>query len=256
MSTYDAIVPAGGTIDPSFAAKVGTDEKALIQFENLTMIESVLKALRESGVIRNIVVVGSAKVQSFAVNYAATGLDQGDSGPENIFRGLEKLKEGNQILDRVLIVTCDLPFLNAAMIRDYVQMCPVDKDICVPVIEAAEFNLAYPGTSSTFVKTKDGTFTIGGIFMMNGKKLPELRSSIEKVFAKRKSKIGMATLIGPAFIFKFLTKTLTIRDLEAKIESMLGCTGKAVRGAPVELAYDIDYLDDYEYALTKFGVKS
>ncbi len=249
VSTFDAIVPAGGTIDPVFAAKVGTAEKALIEFEGKTILETTLRALRDSGRIRNIVVVGSPAIQAKAADFAAIGLDPGDSGPENIFRGLEKLKEKDSNLDKALIVTCDLPFLTPQTIQNYLDLCPPDKDICVPVIEAKEFNRAYPGTTSTFVKTKDGTFTIGGMFLMNARKMPEIRASIEQVFAKRKSKIGMAMLIGPTFIYKYLTKTLTIRDLEAKIESMLKCTGKAVRHAPVEMAYDIDYLDDYEYAL-------
>lgn len=256
MSTFDAIVPAGGTIDSEFAAKVGTDQKALIEFNRKSMLETTLRALRESGVIRNVVVVGSKDVQTKAANFAAIGLDSGNTGPENIFKGLDKLKEIDANLDKALIVTCDLPFIDADTIRNYVNLCPADKDIVVPVIEADDFNRTYPGTTSTFVKTKDGTFTIGGIFMMNAKKMPQIRSSIEQVFAKRKSKLGMAMLIGPAFIIKYLTKTLTLKDLEAKIESMLKCTGKALRGAPVELAYDIDDLTDYDYALKHTEVRA
>jgi len=248
VSTFDAIVPAGGTIDPEFAAKVGTDQKALITFEGKSILETTLRALRDSGMIRNVVVVGSKDVQSKASDFAAIGLDPGSSGPENIFRGLDRLKELNPDMDQVLIVTCDLPFLSGDLIQRYLKMCPGDKDICVPVIEADDFNKAYPGTSSTFVKTRDGTFTLGGMFLMNGRKLPQIRTSIEKVFERRKSKLGMALLLGPVFVSKWLAKTLTIADLERKIQSMLGCSGKAVRGAPVELAYDIDYLDDYEYA--------
>lgn len=253
VSTYDAIVPAGGTIDSDFAAKTKTDQKALIEFHGNTILETTLRALRDSGVIRNIVVVGSKEVQNKAADFAAIGLDPGDSGPENIFRGLDKLKELDSNLDHALIVTCDLPFLSPEVIRDYLALCTENKDIYVPVIESAEFNQAYPGTSSTFVKTKDGTFTIGGMFLMNARKMPQIRASIEKVFAQRKSKLGMAKLIGPAFIFKFITKTLTIKDLENKIESMLNCSGKAVRKAPVQLAYDIDDLEDYDYAVKHVG---
>lgn len=249
MSTYDAIVPAGGTIDATFAGQVQTDQKALIQFGGRTMLDAVLSALRQSGMIRDIVVVGSKDVQDRAANFAGIGLDQGSSGPDNIFRGLDKLQQKNPDLHNVLVATCDLPFLTGDIVRRYLELCPSDKDICVPVIEATDFNKAYPGTSSTFVTTKDGTFTIGGMFLMNAKMMPVIRPSIEKVFAKRKSKLGMAALIGPAFAYKYLTKTLTIRDLERKIETMLGCTGKAVVGAPVELAYDIDYQDDYDYAV-------
>ena len=253
VETYDAIVPAGGTIDEPFAKLVGTSEKALIEIDGRKILDSVLSALRESGVIRNIAVVGSQAVQTLASKYDAAEVEPGQTGPDNIFRGLDKLHEMNSNMDRVLIVTCDLPFLTADIVRKYIELCPSTKDICVPVIEAAEFTQAYPNTTSTFVKTKDGTFTIGGMFLMNARKLPKLRASIERIFEKRKSKLGLAMLIGPTFVAKFLTHSLTIRDLERKIESMLGCTGAAVRGAPVELAYDIDYQDDYDYAVSLVG---
>ena len=92
--------------------------------------------------------------------------------------------------------------------------------------------------------------------MMNGNRLRDLRPAIERVFAKRKSKVGMAMLIGPSFVLKWLTKSLTIKDLERKIESMLGCTGSAVRGAPFELAYDIDDLEDFDYAMKHVGART
>lgn len=256
MSIYDAIIPAGGTIDPAFSAKAGTDQKALIVFNGETILESILKALRASGVIRNIVVIGSKEVQDASKDLATHTLDQGSSGPDNIFRGLEKLKGADSNLDRVLIVTCDLPFLNGELIKKFVESCPADRDVCIPIIHENDFERAYPGTTSTFVKLKDGTFTLGGMFMMNAQKLPEIRSSIQRVFDQRKSKLGMAMLLGPVFVFKWLTKALTIDDLEKKIVSMLGCSGKAIVGAPVELAYDIDYLDDYDYAMDLVGAKA
>jgi hypothetical protein len=36
---------------------------------------------------------------------------------------------------------------------------------------------------------------------------------------------------------------------------MLGCSGAAIRNAPTELAYDIDDLEDYEYATKQVGRK-
>jgi molybdopterin-guanine dinucleotide biosynthesis protein A len=256
VSTYDAIVPAGGTIDAEFAARAGTSVKALIEFNGITMIETVLNSLKETGKIRNIVVIGERRIQEIAEKHGAHGLEPGQTGPENIFRGLDKLQQLEGNLDRAMIVTCDLPFLTSEIVLKYMQLCPTDKDICVPIIDADEFTRTYPGTTSTFVKTRDGTFTIGGMFMMNGNRLRDLRPAIERVFAKRKSKVGMAMLIGPGFVLKWLTKSLTIRDLERKIESMLGCTGSAVRGAPVELAYDIDDLEDYDYAVTHLESKN
>lgn len=256
VSTYDAIIPAGGTIDPAFAAEAGTDQKALIVFNGQTMLESVLRALSESGVVRNTVVIGSSQVQDKARPLATHVLDQGSTGPDNIYRGLDKLKESSPDMDKVLIVTCDLPFLSGDLVKRFVDACPEDRDVCIPIIHQADFERTYPGTTSTFVQLKDGTFTLGGMFLMNAKKLPEIRPAIQRVFEQRKSKLGMAKLLGPVFVLKWLRKSLTIPDLERKIVSMLGCSGKAVVGAPVELSYDIDDLEDYRYAAKLIGAQA
>ena len=74
---------------------------------------------------------------------------------------------------------------------------------------------------------------------------------INKLFDNRKSKMGMARLLGPKLLYKYLAKTLTIDDVQAKALSLLGLKGTALKDAPPELAYDIDYYDDYEYAVSQ-----
>jgi len=76
---------------------------------------------------------------------------------------------------------------------------------------------------------------------------------LEKVFVVRKSKLGMAKLLGPVFLYKFIRKQLTVPIVEAKLKQMLGCTGAPVLNCAPELAYDIDDFDDYEYAVRFIG---
>lgn len=66
----------------------------------------------------------------------------------------------------------------------------------------------------------------------------------------------MAKLLGPGFVLKWLTKRLTLVDVEAKIMNVLGCSGAAVTGSAPELAFDIDYKDDYDYAVSHVGGKA
>jgi hypothetical protein len=74
---------------------------------------------------------------------------------------------------------------------------------------------------------------------------------IERVFAARRSQLGMARLLGPLFILRFLARRLTVRQVEAKCLQLLDCTGGAIRGCAPELGFDIDYPQDYEYAVTR-----
>ena len=71
----------------------------------------------------------------------------------------------------------------------------------------------------------------------------------------RKSKLGMAKLLGPVFLYKFVRKQLTVPLVESKLKQILNCSGAPVMNCAPELAYDIDAIDDYEYAMKFIGGK-
>lgn len=249
MTTFDAILPAGGTIDADFAAKVGTPNKALIRFGEETILERTISALRASGRVARIVVIGTPEVlASEAAKKADQVLPAGGSGPENILKGLRWVGEQPNAPKKVMIVTTDLPFLTPALVNDFLDRCPTDRDICVPLITKAQYEARFPNSTATFVPLQDNVWTTGCAYVFDVKAFQDAMPHIERVFANRKSKLGLAKLLGPVFLVKFLRKTLTVPDIEKKIQSLLGCSGAAILNSPAELAYDIDFMDDYEYA--------
>lgn len=256
MPTYDAILPAGGKIDAEFAKIVGTEYKALIKFGEKTILGRTLDALEATGVIKSTIVIGPPEVLEHEdVQGATYKLPPGETGPDNIYRGLDQLLKEPTPPQKVLIVTTDLPFLSSDVLNSFIESCPSDRDICVPLIREADFNKRFPGTTATFVKLKDDCWTTGNVFMMDVQALRKAKPHIDRVFLNRKSKVGMAKLLGPAFLLKYLTKRLTLVDIEAKIMSMLGCSGAAITNSRPELHYDIDFQDDYEYAMKHFENK-
>jgi hypothetical protein len=58
----------------------------------------------------------------------------------------------------------------------------------------------------------------------------------------------MASLLGPALLLRFATRTLDIAAIERKATRVLGITAAALRDADPELSYDVDTLEDYEHA--------
>jgi len=250
---YDAILPAGGRIHPPFSLRVGTNSKALIDFGGRTILARTLNALADSGQINRTVLIGTPEVLAHKdAALASHLLEEGTSGPDNIYRGLDMLLKSGSAPDKVMVVTTDLPFLNGGIIEKYLSLVPSDKDILVPLIQRHEFDERFPGTTSTFVTLRSGSYTLGGMFVMSSQALLKSRPHIERVFENRKSKLGMARMLGPAFVAKWFAKQLTLKDVENKIQSMLGLTGSAVLGCPPELAFDIDDEVDYNYAISKF----
>lgn len=248
MPTYDVILPAGGRVSADLAAEAGTDVKAMIRFGEETILARTIRVLNESGLARRIVAIGGEAVQKEARALGAHALAEASTGPENILNGLKWLRAQTDATPKVMVVTTDLPFLDAALVRKFVELCPDDRAIAVPLISRAEWDRRFPGSTAMFVTLGDGQWTTGCAYLLDAIALERSMPQIEKVFAQRKSKMGMVKLLGPVFAYRYLRKSLTVVQIEDKIQSMLGCSGAAVRHAPPELAYDIDDLEDYAFA--------
>src|SRR5579862_1048048 len=244
----DAILPAGGRLDAELAAKVGTDIKALIQIDGKPLLEHVFDAIQSSGTVRRTVLIGGDEVRKAYGDRATLVLGEADSGPANMYNGLEALMAQPEPPDRILLATTDLPYVRGEHIKRLVDMAPEGKQIVVAAVRRADFEAAYPGTTSTFVKLKDGEFTLGGMFLIDADAMRSMRPHAEQVFNQRKSKLGMAKLLGLGFALRFATNRLSLLDVEKKIESLLGCTAGPVPGVPAEFGYDVDDWEDYSYA--------
>lgn len=245
----DAILPAGGRLDPATAQAAGCDVKALIEIGGESILERTVRALRESGRVRRIVVIGPPELRGHPACAGADAvLDEAATGPDNIFLGVDYLAAQPDALDTMLVVTTDLPFLDASVVNRYLDLCPPERGFCVPLISHAEFTARFPEATATFVSLRDGEWTAGCMYAASVSALRAARPHIERVFEQRKSKMGMAKLLGFGFVVGYLTKTLTVQSVENKVKSLLNCDGAAIAGSPPELAYDIDDLEDYRYA--------
>ncbi len=248
----DAILPAGGRIRGRFAAEAGTELKALIEIGGQTVLEQTLGVLRATGRVCKVAVVGPSEIRSYAAaGWADAVLPEGGrSAPANVLRALEWLYEANggRHAERVLVVTTDLPFLTPEAINRFLDACPAEAEVCVPLIQREEFEGRFPGHRIRFVRLRDGWWMIGGAFLVRPQAVINARPLIEKAFAARKNYLAMAGLLGISCIARFITGGLTVGQIERRCREILGCTGRGVRDCPPELVFDIDRPVDYRYA--------
>lgn len=252
MTNIDAILPAGGRISGDFAREAGTEVKALIALCGRTLLERTLTTLRATGRVGRIVVIGPPEVVAHPCARAAdAALPEGASGPANIVRGMEWLCDasGGCYPERILIITTDLPFLTPQAVNGFLDACPREVDVGLPLIGRQEFAARFPGLTIKYVRLRDSEWTMGCAFLVNPTAITRNRVMIERAFAGRKSQIAMVRLLGPLFIVRFVTRRLTIGHIQERCLQLLGCTGAAVRGCSPELALDIDLPQDYHYAL-------
>jgi CTP:molybdopterin cytidylyltransferase MocA len=249
----DAVLPAGGRITDELRRDVGAGLKALLPLGEETLLEHTLRALRATGRVRRIVVIGPDELVPHA-GLADLVLPDAASGARNVLRGLTWLRKANgpAEADRALIVTTDLPFLTPSAVTGFLDACPAELDLCVPVLDRPEFEARFPGSPRRYVRLRDGEWIIGCTLLVNPTALARNREMVERVFAARRSQLGMARLLGAWFTLRFVTKRLGVGQIERKCLDLLGCTGGAIRGCEPEVAFDVDYPDDYRYAVARF----
>ena len=255
-SLIDAVLPAGGRIAGEFARVSGQEIKALIALQNKSVLRYTIEILRATGRIGNIVIVGPEETQAEARNAGAdAALPEGDTGPENFFRGLDWLEQ-NSSGGRVLIAATDLPFLTADAIVRFLDACPTSAEVAVPVISQAAMEARFPGLPGAYVPLREGAVTTGCVFLVSPDVLRRNRAHIEAIFAARKNQIAMARLLGIGFILRYVLRRLSIQDIEIQCRRILHCSGAAILNSAPELAFDMDTPEEYAYAKTRAAAET
>ena len=244
----DVILPAGGRIEGEFAREAGTPVKALIEFDGASILTRLAKALRATGHVNRMVAIGPGEIKSHAESDVDAVLPDADSGPQNIYDGLDWLKAQPDPAEKALIMTTDLPFVTADSMTGFLTRCPEDAEIALPLFSKEEFETRFPESHNTYVRLRDGEWTLGGAFLLSCSALDRNREQIRRLHQSRKSASGMARALGPIFILRYLTKTLQVPHLESHCARITGFAASAVRGCDPALAFDIDESADFQYA--------
>lgn len=258
-----AVVTAGGRIDGEFAREAGTDLKALVPVGGRPVLAHVIDALRGSGNVSHVFVVGpKARLEAAVVGTLADDvLEEGETGPENFRRGLSRCVEARGGGDGpALLCATDLAFLDAPTVRWLADKAPAEADIVFPIVEEPTYLAAFPGSPNAFAPLVDGRLTGGSLQIVRPRVILENMHLIEAGFAARKSQIAMARLLGPGLVLRFLLKRLTVAAAAARVEQVIGCRVHALLVGPEapgfagpRLCADIDGPEDYAYVRRRWA---
>lgn len=240
----DVLVLAGASNCGKLAECSESSYEAFIEINGRPMLEYVLSALRSSQHIERICVVGPK--QEIEVRFDVSDVDvlqMGDSLIENLTIGFKAL-EGSK---SVLVCTSDIPLLTAEAIDDFIEKCQSDDvDVFYSIVSKDDVDKAYPGVKRTYVQVKEGMFTGGNIAILSPSVIYTYENMIKRVIELRKNPLGLARLLGFGCIVKFLTKSLSITDIEKRVEKMLLLRGKAVSSTYPGIGIDVDKPEDLD----------
>lgn len=241
MQSLRAVVTAGGRVDGAFAAVLGTPVKALAPFNGGVLLDVVLDAIAGAG-ITEVAVVGDPDVLAHAARRGAHGIAAAQSGSENVARALDAWPEGD-----LLYATSDLPFVTAADLMAFLAASAAH-DLTLPLAAYAAYDAAHPGAPPHLTEIGGERVAGGSVFFIGAAARPAMRRIAGTFFDARKSLPGMARLLGPALLARFLLRRLRIADVERRALAVLGVRAAAIRDQAPGLCYDVDTLEDYRYA--------
>ncbi len=248
MNKINAVILAGDNKKEELLE--GVTNKALMQIKGKPMVQFVVDALRDSGCIDKISIVGPVEeLRAYLdgkVDYYCEGKDHLF---DNVSAGMEPFSKDTA----VLLVTSDIPMITGEMVADFVRRChEVGADLCYPIIEKQLNEQHFPGVERTYVKLKEGTYTGGNIIYLNPQAFDRCAEFARKLIDYRKKPWKTGRLLGLKFLVGLFVGMLTIPDIEERFSELLDIRASAIVTPYPEIGNDVDKPSDVEMVSNYF----
>lgn len=240
-----ALLKSGGIslLERAVAAALGIEDSQADESADTAIELSGLIAVGPPDVANEIERISDSLRPDIAVHYAA----EGSTLLDNIVIGV-KASIGEGEAEKSLIVSPDLPFINSESICDFLKGVPKDAELALPAVTKEDFLKEFPGAKNRFNRLKEGNLTLGSVIFARTSAITANTGLFQDAHNARKNPAKLAGMLGPAFIFKYLAGTLSVKDAETRLSLITGAKTHAVMNSSPLLAFDIDNEIDYEYA--------
>ncbi len=234
---------AGGRISGLFARATGTTVKGLVPVAGEPLVRRVVGSLQATPAIRRVCVVGPEEVRETLPEGVLWCRGTGRV-VQNLRSGIEELGISNR---RLLLCGTDVPALTPEALSDFIARTPEEAEISMPVVRKERFTATFPGNLGIYVRLVEGSFTGGGQYLVDPRKLLEVLPLLQRLFDSRKSQLAMAAVMGRAVVWKLIRHRLTVTELETRLSELTHCRCRAVMDCAPELAFDLDAWMDLRY---------
>lgn len=233
----DAVILAGGGIEPELREATGAEFKALVSVAGRPMVAWVADSLRRSNVVERIVVVGPKEVLEALEE--VKGVEERGSFEGNLAAGLEACEARD-----VLVLPCDIPLLSPSTVHEFVLLYRRRRvKLAYATVPRGAVEAKFPGVRRTYAKLREGSFTGGNMVVAERELLVRIGEIVSLSFSARKSLVGLARLLGVGFVFKFVVGMASLRDIEARATKVLGAPAAAIVLEKPDAAMDVDTVE-------------
>ena len=235
-----ALVLAGsrpGAPDP-VAASEGVAHKVLSIVGGQTLLERVVRALREYGVAQVAVSANNPAVEAEALRLGTTLMPTARGPSESVGLAFE------QFGAPLLVTTGDHPLLEAAWIKDLVEDTPGDADIAMMLAERGRVERAAPDTHRTWLSFADGQWSGCNLFLLASPNAGRAIAAWKQVETDRKRPWRIARRLGLGALWSYWRGKLTLAAAIARLGATLGVTAALVPAKDGRAAIDVDKPED------------
>jgi CTP:molybdopterin cytidylyltransferase MocA len=218
--------------------------EALIPVAGRPLADYVVEAMAGCAELERVVVVGPAQLAYLARPPRVEVVEGTDGLVDNLARGLRRFAAD----EMVVVATGDIPLLTPAVVAAFVAECRAlgDYDFYYSVIPKDAILSRYPGARRSWIGLRDGPVTGGNLFMLRAGAALGILGDLERVTGLRKSALGLAAMLGPVLVVKYLLGRLTLAEAEQRVRSHFRISGRAVLTRHAEVGIDVDKPADFK----------
>jgi len=252
---------AGGGVPPDLAAESGVNKRCLIVLGGKTvlgrMLEALLAALPQARMVVNLGpdergVELLASCGPLVSHYCCRG-----GLLEAISEGMAQFvsEQGDGFHDEnLLLANVDLPLVRHEHIGEFLRQCAeLGADGVWPVVERTAVQAQFPGSKRTYIRTRQGTFTGGNIFLIKPRLLRDHRQLLEKLYQSRKKPLALASAFSSRIVMRVLAGTVSLPEIEQEFSQRFNARLRFLPFAHPEVAVDLDKLSDYRLLRAVLG---
>ncbi|MBC8450010.1 MAG: nucleotidyltransferase family protein [Chloroflexi bacterium] len=242
MQPIDALILAGApeTPDPLAVAE-GVPRKVLMDVGGRPMLRWVLQALRASGRLGHLIVLGGEPQDIAGIAGPAECLPVQGGLLDKVLAGLQRVVALHPQAEWALFACGDVPLLTPEAVNWFIDACLAEEaDLYYPVVEQAVMEGDFPGSARTYVSLREGRFCGGDAVLVRVHVALARQDLLRELMERRKSPLRQARLVGIVPLLKLLSRRLSIAEAERIGGRALGVRGKAIISSYAELAMDVD----------------
>lgn len=245
------LLMAGGGAPRNIHLQTGASRKALIPLGGRPLFSYVLEAVQGLRIDTRVLLSCGESREGFPPPPGSiTYFDGVHDIVETIAKACEVLQSqvGDIFLDgELLIAAIDVPLMTTQQFDELIEQARALKaDVVWPLVEKSVVEAKFPGSKRTYVKTRQGIFTGGNVFLAKPRPILGKLELLRRIFKHRKNPLALASIFGMRLIVRLLSGGISIPAMEEEFSGRLGVKMRALPFAHPEIAVDLDKLSDLE----------